>query len=304
MSKIEEQAVSTECCQPRPSSRKDIETSLAICIPTKNRRADLMRCIRSIEHQTHRPDRVIIIDQSDQKTDLISDLDIEHHYDPRIRGAAAARNVAIHLTHEDLIFFLDDDCELYPDCVAKLLECCRHNPDAIAVQAEIVMPSQGFSLSRLHSTIFRRGFFNNSRIKKKDRTELRVVAGGATAFRRSLFDLELFDERLVAHSYGEDWEFAHRARERGSLVLAPDARLVHHASPMNRHKYEQILKDRWGNSLYFYDKLEADKYPMNRFWRIWWMLGESLLWLRAGLGFPLLGIKTKKVPRENLSLDA
>lgn len=290
----------TKLQQGEPSAKLP---TVAVCIPSKDRAEDLTVCLTSIAKQTRSPDRVMVIDQSSVQYSIPSDSQVDHLYDPGLSGAAAARNAAIDRATEDLVFFLDDDVELFPDCMAELLAYASEHPEAIAIQANIVDTTRGFNLSRIHSAIFRRGFFNNSRIQKNGLIELRVIAGGATAFRRELFQYEKFDERLVAHSYGEDWEFAHRARQYGKLILAEKARMYHHASATNRHKYEQILRDRWDNSLYFFNKLNAAKQPINRFWRLWWMLGESLLWLRVGLGFPLFGIRTRRAPQRTLSLQ-
>ena len=122
------------------------------------------------------------------------------------------------------------------------------------------------------------------------------------AVRRYLYDYERFDESLIGYSLGEDWELSQRLRRYGLMILLPGPLVVHHKSRVNRNKFEQLQRDRWDNYLYFFDKLEARKFFMNRIWRVWWMLGESIRWARYGLGFPLLGIKTKRTPERSLSL--
>jgi hypothetical protein len=55
---------------------------------------------------------------------------------------------------------------------------------------------------------------------------------------------------------------------------------------LNRYGQRRLLAQRWRNMLYFYDKLEHDRTPYDRFWRLWWMLGETAVWLRKGYGLP------------------
>ncbi|MBC5805450.1 MAG: hypothetical protein DLM53_03285 [Candidatus Eremiobacter antarcticus] len=276
--------------------------TLAICIPSKNRPDDIARCLESIRRQTVRPQQIIIIDQSKTRYELPPLEGLVHVYNPEITGSAAARNVAWSLSSSDIVFFLDDDVELLDGCIAQLLRGFDLHPDAICLQCAITRSSEEFSLSRLMTHVFQRGFFNSAEIHRRGFTELRRAAGGATGFRQSLFEAEKFDERLIGYSYGEDWEFSYRAARYGRLLLLPDAPLVHHTSPVNRHRMEQLLRDRWDNFLYFYEKLQAGRRRVNAIWRVWWMFGESLKWARLGLGFPLLGIRTKKTPLRSLSL--
>ena len=67
--------------------------SLAIVIASKNRPADIDRALRSIRAQPTQPDRIIVVDQSEQPYDLPPGNDLLHHYDPAIPGLTVARTV-------------------------------------------------------------------------------------------------------------------------------------------------------------------------------------------------------------------
>jgi len=281
----------------------DRPLSVSICIPSKNRPLDISRCLQSIQKQTVLPLETIIVDQSSQPYDLPSFAGLIHIWDRTISGSAAARNIAWAKARGDIVLFLDDDTELHPDCTGELLRGFERFPDAIALQFDVGDLEQPLSFNRLHNLIFQRGFFNSSPIRRGAAFELRRLAGCATAFRHNLLKTERFDEALIGYSYGEDWEFSQRARHYGRLLLIPGNFVVHHAVGLNRYKMEQMQIDRWVNFLYFYDKLNAKRHWANRFWRLWWMLGESIRWLRYGLGFPILGIWSRRAPKRSLSLS-
>jgi GT2 family glycosyltransferase len=280
------------------------QLNIAICIPSKNRAADLARCLRSIEAQHAGPLQIVVIDQSDKKYDLPDMPGLIHIYDPRVSGSAAARNVALDLVLAEIVLFLDDDVELLPHCLHALAVATSKHQDAVGFQCAIEGPSEGLSWAKIHASIFHRGFFNSARVGRRDGEELRRLAGCAAAVRASLCDHIRFNESLVGYSFGEDWEYSYRARRYGRLLLVPEARLIHHVSPVNRLKLEQVFVDRWENFLYFYDNLGAKEYLPNRFWRLWWKIGESIHWMRLGLGCPVLGIRTKRAPRRGLTLQA
>jgi GT2 family glycosyltransferase len=154
----------------------------------------------------------------------------------------------------------------------------------------------------VYTRIFSRGFFNDAPYKQRRGMHvLRRLTGCAYAIRRSVLLGEPFDENLVGYCYGEDWELSCRLLRHGTLRLVPDACVIHHVSPRNRYSEAQMQSDRWDNFLYFYDKLGASRFPMNRFWKIWWTLGESVLWLKAGMGLPFWR-RSADVPRHSLSL--
>jgi GT2 family glycosyltransferase len=129
-------------------------------------------------------------------------------------------------------------------------------------------------------------------MRRGTRVELRV-ANGVTAYRRTLFDRELLDELLPTYSFGEDLEFSKRARRYGKIWLSNDSIVRHNESKVNRYSQRAIVALQWRNYLYFYDKLHANEFWPNRFWRVWWMLGQSLRWLKLGMGFPIVGWKAE-----------
>lgn len=273
-----------------------LNESFAIVIPTKNRPLDIDRAVRSIRAQPTQPDRIIIVDQSDCRYDLPPGGGLLHHYDPAINGTSAARNVGIALNECAIVLFLDDDVEVISDVVALVQQALRAQPQAVGMQCELVLPAErshvqplpmgARGLWKMWKRIFWRGFFAANFEPKRGTGELELVHGGAMAFRAALFEREQFDEQLAGYSYGEDWEFSKRARRHGRLYFVRGATIIHHESPVNRASERRLLKQRWRNFQYFYEKLAADRCLTDAFWLRWWMLGEAIVWLRKGYGLP------------------
>ncbi len=269
--------------------------SFAIVIPSKNRAADIDRAVRSIRAQPTQPDSIIIIDQSDRPYDLPPSEGLLHHYNPAISGSSVAKNVGIALNDCAIVLFLDDDVEVTSDVIALVRDALRTRPDAIGVDCEVRFPAQrtqvepsglGGRVWETWQRVFWRGFFAHGFEPKSGTDEVDRAHGCAMAFRASLFERELFDQQLTDYSYGEDWEFCKRARRHGRLYLVRGATVIHHESPTNRYKQRRLLEQRWQNVRYFYDKLAADRRPADGFWLWWWMLGETIVWLRKGYGLP------------------
>ncbi len=277
--------------------------SLTIVVASKDRAADFARLLVSMRAQSTQADQVIVIDQSARPYDIPVDSTLLHHYDPTIRGLTNARNVAIEMLHTDLVLFLDDDAELKNDVVAGLRSAFAARPEAIGFQCIVEQPAGrvrvekrgiGNDLWRRWEDVFYRGFFDNRLGALNAEREIARVHGCAMSFRTKLFERERFDANLVEYSFGEDFEFSKRAARYGKLYLADSAHVVHHESPTNRLKQRRLIAQRWRNMLYFYDKLPEERTPLDRLWRLWWMLGETIVWLKKGYGLP-----TRRAPNDN-----
>jgi GT2 family glycosyltransferase len=275
---------------------------LSICIPSKDRHADVLRCLTSIAQQSVQPKEVLVMDQSSPAYELPPMGVLKHICKPELSGTAAAKNRCAQEACGENILILDDDVELLPGCLQSLIEALHNYPEAAAVSCNPGIESmKKLYWWNLHTMVFARGFFNGSPLGGNP-PELRVLAGCAMALKRGLLLEEPFDENLVGYSYGEDWELSHRLLRHGKLLLATQAGVIHHVSPLNRYGIRQLQRDRWDNFLYFYEKLEASRYLLNRFWRLWWEVGESALWLKEGMGLPILGLQTRNSPIQSRSL--
>lgn len=132
-------------------------TGWSVCIATLNR-AEALRCaVLHVLQQTILPDQIVIVDASTDWQDshaviaaLLADhpvIRLDYVHSP-VRSSATQRNVGIALCTGDVIFLIDDDSFLYPDCAEQILALydADHSQEVAAIRADLtnippVLPS-------------------------------------------------------------------------------------------------------------------------------------------------------------------
>ena len=108
------------------------------------------------------------------------------------------------------------------------------------------------------------------------------IMGGASAWRRTLFERVQFSPWFDGYGLYEDQDFSIRASRHGALVLCPSARLAHLHEPTARpraaHYGRMVVRNGWrvwrtGN---------PDPRPATRL--RWWLVTLLLLLVRASNG--------------------
>jgi len=220
---------------------------VAIVIPTWNHRELLMACLASIQAQTFRDYQVIVVD--DGSTDDTCQWLAQNAPDVLVvkmsanRGFASAVNAGIQTASSPLIFLLNNDMVLAPNCVEHLVSAARRCDDSAAMFAPYVL------FREKPDTVFCAGdaMLQNGRpvsigygvLRKEFRltSEAFGVSAGAALYRADLFEeIGLFDE--VFGAYFEDADLSFRARLAGfRAVIVPDALSYHvgSASLEGRH---------------------------------------------------------------------
>lgn len=252
--------------------------SVSVVVPSKNRPREVARMLRSLRQQATMPLEVIVVDQSQPRYSLEPFPQLVHVHDPQLRGLTAARNRGIAQTRGDVVLFFDDDVVLKSDCVRAIAEAFAARPDIVGAQCTIHNPGDDDppTLYDLSTRIFEHGFFDQRPMRRGTDEVPRLIDGLASAYRRSLFDVERFDEALPGYGLAEDWDFTKRAARHGALIVVPGARVDHEHSPTNRHDPRSYMRMRRDNILYLYEKLDAARDPRNRLYKQWWLLGENL----------------------------
>jgi GT2 family glycosyltransferase len=110
------------------SDRVNPESVISVVIVTRNRSRELAGIsLPSLAHQTRPPVQIIVWDASDGEAtrQLVRDMQstigapLEYVRAPR-QGTSSQRNDAIQSCTGDIILFLDDDTELWPDALHQL----------------------------------------------------------------------------------------------------------------------------------------------------------------------------------------
>lgn len=120
-----------------------VEPALSVVVCTRNRPDDLRACVASILASPNRDFELLVIDQSDGKTEL-AELSRE---DPRLRhvavssrGLSRARNEALARAGAPLIAFTDDDCRVQSDFAERVLDFFRQRPEVAMAFGKVDAP--------------------------------------------------------------------------------------------------------------------------------------------------------------------
>jgi glycosyltransferase involved in cell wall biosynthesis len=223
---------------------------LALLVPTRNRRSDLPRLLDSLRKQTRQPDYILLIDGGE---DIIEDFvttytDLPIHY-LRVYppGLTKQRNAGLEKVPGDmtLVGFLDDDLELFPDALEKMITFWD--------QAGATVGGASFNIVNNDSTkqsAIRRLFllsspkggavlpsgFNNILFPVERDTETEWLCGGATVWRASIFKNHRFQEYYVGYGHFDDLDFCFSLAKRWTLMVLRDAKVYHHSHPFRRDK--------------------------------------------------------------------
>ncbi|RLI08331.1 hypothetical protein DRO42_06555 [Candidatus Bathyarchaeota archaeon] len=123
-------------------------TTFSIIIPTLNEEKNLGICFKSLMEQTYKDFEVIIVDggSKDNTVDMAEryGFDILEVEKTRPHDVSAAKNEGARHSRGDLLFFLDADMAMEPNCLEVLAEGFQE-PDIVGIACK-VLPLEGNSL--------------------------------------------------------------------------------------------------------------------------------------------------------------
>jgi GT2 family glycosyltransferase len=229
---------------------------ISVVVPNYNGAALLNDCLGSIAKQEAAAFEVILVDDgsSDDSVRIAREIDpaVTITALGRNRGFAAASNAGIAAARQDLIFLLNNDTELAPDCLSELLAAAERNPKAGMIAPKILnyyqrdlIDSVSGMLITLDCVANGRGRGEIDRLQYDDAAVLFPSACAAVYRRAMLEEIGLFDDHFFA--YCEDTDLGLRARRAGwQAVGAPAARVY--------HKYSQTIGSGSARKLYLIER--------------------------------------------------
>lgn len=280
--------------------------SATVIIPTYHRPHDLAVCLGSLLAQSRKPQELIIVDDGAlPHIPLAAELEgagIRLIYRRKeVPGLTRSRNLGISLASGDVIFFLDDDVELFPDYLERIMALFEADPEEevggvggwivntppmtrgrwLRFWLDLLLLNTGMREGRVLPS----GFcvdFGTTPFPPSRMAEVEFLPGGASAFRRGVFDLFRFSEAYQGYGLGEDKDFTYRLSRRQRLLLEPAARLHHYVSPQMRFDRRQRGREAILSRHRFFQDYLAD-----RWWHrvaFWWAIGgyllvRTLIWL-------------------------
>lgn len=224
------------------SNRDCMRARISVCICTRNRPAELQRCLQSLRESSHPIDEAVVADDStDERTAQMlassqGGSSIIYVRGPG-RGLGANRNRALSVASGDYILFLDDDACLGREFIERAV-ACRGQSKEFASDRVVVSGCENNrgEIVKAHEQSFL-GFQN---VHYRHATGLNTIVINSTLFPKSLFSAVRFDERLV---YGfDEVDVALQAVRCGyRIVHSDDAINFHYPSLVNRSYYEPHL---------------------------------------------------------------
>lgn len=225
-------------------------TYLSVLIPTRNRRDDLGRLFRSFLAQTRKPDHILIIDGGeDQVEDFVKaypQLPVAYLrvYPP---GLTKQRNAGLDRLPQQstLVAFLDDDLELYPDALEKMVGFWERSDATVGGASFHIVNNDTTKvtwLRRMFLLCSRRGGsmlpsgFNTILFPVERDQETEWLCGGATVWRAEIFRKHRFEEHYQGYGHFDDVDFCFSLGGRWKFWVLRDAKVIHHSHPFRKDK--------------------------------------------------------------------
>lgn len=242
--------------------------SLTLTIPNYNGRELLEVMLPSVERQTLRPGRIVVVDdcsRDDSVAYLHADWPGVDVVELSTRGGVtAALNACLAAAETELVGLFNNDMELAPDCLAELVAELDRCPWLGSVTPKMLDFTQRTVLDGAGDVLDwggggrRRGHGEPDHGQYERTQAVFGPCGGAALYRRGALDaVGGFDEAY--HAYYEDVDWAFRAQLRGYRChYVPAAVLYHRGSAtLGRGMSEFNGYHLWRNPIW----LEVKCYP-------------------------------------------
>ncbi len=191
------------------------ETPLvSVIVPAYNVERWIERCVESVLAQTLTDLEVIVVDDgSPDNAGALADAIARR--DPRVRvihqkngGLSAARNVGIESARGSLLYFLDSDDYIDPDCLEVLRGAMVGTGAAMAVGGLVEVDEAGKELQRVlvePKVVDERGYWDSFEADHQGEEYVEYIVSWNKLYDRSIFDHERFDvgklheDELIIH---------------------------------------------------------------------------------------------------------
>jgi GT2 family glycosyltransferase len=293
----------------------------ALVIATYRREAILPLCLRLAACQTRSPKEIIVVDASPNWQEIREQITQEFLVTyPQIHltyvqaeqaSSATQRNQGIGLSSADVLFLIDDDSLMYPDCAEEIMKVYEADVPEVIKGVGAINVSQPPEMARkwlptqTTSAVTSSFQSRQSRFRQLAKSLLstkatyflpydeippvhtipphlyslnigviEVMAGFAMTFRRSILQKERFSEVLRRYAAGEDQDLSYRVSRHGAIVNAVNARLCHLELSSGRLSKYQVAALAALNPSVLQQFYSPNRDRINRRWR-------QILWHRV-----------------------
>jgi len=215
-------------------------SSLAVVIPTHNRRAILERTLEALADQSQRDFRIVVVDdgstdgtfewlENRARTARQPQLAIVRQVN---RGQGQARNLGVQQVAEDLVFFLGDDVIPGRDCVAEHLAAHRGAVSPRAIVGFTDWRRSEMKVTPALEMVNREGHqFGFAHMQPEQEVPFTCFYTSNISLPRALLGNAPFDPEFAAYGW-EDIELGYRLSRGGLKLVYHPAAAAEHLHPM------------------------------------------------------------------------
>jgi len=204
--------------------------SFDLVVATVDRVSELERLLDSLEAQTHRAFRVLVVDQNedDRLEPALNERNLDIVRLRAERGLSHARNAALGEIHADLVGFPDDDCSFAPELLAQVAQRFVDDLDGLTGRAVDETGHSSSSWAHDPALLTRENLWNRA-------ISFSIFLRAALVARVGRFDEQLGLGSKSPWASGEEIDYLVRALDVGARVeYDPDIVVTHpgkHVSP-------------------------------------------------------------------------
>lgn len=267
---------------------------LCFIIPTKDRPFEIERLFKSISIQDAMPSQIIVVDGgSSGVKDIVkkfSELPVDY-LQVQPPGLTRQRNGGLKAVRPDIdiVGFLDDDIVLEPKCIENMISFWSHASEDTGGAGLNIIDNKYPNKPAWFFKFFLIRDSNPGKILKSGRNvpycpankthKTQWLCGGATVWRKDIFEKFKFDEWFSAWGIGDDVDFSYRVSKEYSLMVVADAKVRHIETgiPSNRQYLRAYIATM--NNMYFAQKHSEFSKELSA----WGFFGQGLAFLVSGL---------------------
>jgi|694.fasta_scaffold01231_32 GT2 family glycosyltransferase len=197
--------------------------SLAVIIPAFNASKTIDQCLQSVLRSGIAKDKIVVVDDgsTDSTPALAREYGVKVVQQAR-SGPAAARNLGVAMVDADIFFFLDSDCTLAVDAMARVVRFFSENPKIAALIGSYDdLPAESNVLSQYKNLM-------HHRVHQDSAGQTQTFWSACGAIRRDAFLAVGGFEEGFARASVEDIQLGYRLRDAGFFtVLDPRIQVRH-----------------------------------------------------------------------------
>lgn len=245
----------------KPTTVAASDSEVTVAIPNYNGRHLLERLLPSLEAQTIKPCRTVVVDDC-SGDDSVAYLQrnwpaVQIIALPENRNVTASMNECLRAGSSELLLLLNNDIELKSDCLAELKATLDSHPRAAAAAAKLVDFHDRRRLDGAGDVFFwrgaakRRGQGELDGGRFEEPSPIFAACGAVVMYRRAAVeDVGEFDERYVAGLEDVDWSF--RAQLLGYEIRYVPSAIAYHvgSATIGLAVTESIAYLNWRNWLW------------------------------------------------------